>query len=330
MKRFKNILYVLDNDLEASHSLERAVRLAATNGAELTVAYCVQGMPRDAGTTADTPDEEPWWLLRSEWSGQLERMVAPFRAEGTPITTTVLGGIPFLEIIRRVHAHGHDMLIKPAQAIGGIRNLLFGSTDLHLMRKCPCPVWIHKVPNEPSYDGILAAVDVSSEDEQQQRLNRLIMDLASSLAVSEGSPLHVVHAWSVPGESAARGRAFIRMAKEQVERLVARERERRRGAFLPLIGEYRNRVPELQDHLLKGQTQFVVPEFARTYEIDLIVMGTIGRTGLPGMLMGNTAEDTLRQVDCAVLTVKPEGFVSPVAPATEAPAPLRRRDPVSH
>jgi nucleotide-binding universal stress UspA family protein len=46
--------------------------------------------------------------------------------------------------------------------------------------------------------------------------------------------------------------------------------------------------------------------------IDLLVMGTVCRTGIAGFLIGNTAEEVLNQVDCSVLTVKPEGFETPV------------------
>jgi nucleotide-binding universal stress UspA family protein len=41
-------------------------------------------------------------------------------------------------------------------------------------------------------------------------------------------------------------------------------------------------------------------------------MGTVARTGINGLLMGNTAEMILTQIDCSVLAVKPQGFVSPV------------------
>ena len=46
--------------------------------------------------------------------------------------------------------------------------------------------------------------------------------------------------------------------------------------------------------------------------IDLVVMGSVGRSGLSGMLIGNTAERILRKLPCSVLVVKPDGFVSPV------------------
>ena len=47
-------------------------------------------------------------------------------------------------------------------------------------------------------------------------------------------------------------------------------------------------------------------------DIDLLVMGTVCRTGIAGFLIGNTAEEVLNQVGCSVLTLKPEGFVTPV------------------
>ncbi len=43
-----------------------------------------------------------------------------------------------------------------------------------------------------------------------------------------------------------------------------------------------------------------------------VVMGAVARTGIPGFIMGNTAETILNQIGCSVLAVKPPGFVTPV------------------
>jgi nucleotide-binding universal stress UspA family protein len=64
--------------------------------------------------------------------------------------------------------------------------------------------------------------------------------------------------------------------------------------------------------MLKGEAGALIPELAEKMEVDLIVMGTVGRGGIAGLLIGNTAEEILQQVDCSVLAVKPDGFVSPV------------------
>ena len=74
----------------------------------------------------------------------------------------------------------------------------------------------------------------------------------------------------------------------------------------------RHRVNEMGGsvHLVSGDPRDALPRLARLLDIGLIVMGTVARTGVSGLLMGNTAETILRSVDCSVLAVKPEGFVT--------------------
>jgi len=65
-------------------------------------------------------------------------------------------------------------------------------------------------------------------------------------------------------------------------------------------------------HLVKGQAGDVIPDLTESLEVDLVVLGTVGRTGVPGLLIGNTAEKILNALDCSVFTLKPEGFETPI------------------
>lgn len=67
-------------------------------------------------------------------------------------------------------------------------------------------------------------------------------------------------------------------------------------------------------HLLKGPARTEIPALAKQLEADVILMGTVARTGISGFVMGNTAETILSQIDCSVLAIKPPGFETPVAP----------------
>jgi nucleotide-binding universal stress UspA family protein len=58
-----------------------------------------------------------------------------------------------------------------------------------------------------------------------------------------------------------------------------------------------------------------VKRVAEHVQADLIAMGTVGRSGIKGLLLGNTAEKVLGACDLSMLTVKPDGFVSPIEPA---------------
>ena len=65
-------------------------------------------------------------------------------------------------------------------------------------------------------------------------------------------------------------------------------------------------------HLIKGYARKEIPLFTKEINADLVIMGTVDRTGIPGLFMGNTAESILNQLDCSVLAIKPQGFVTPV------------------
>jgi nucleotide-binding universal stress UspA family protein len=79
-----------------------------------------------------------------------------------------------------------------------------------------------------------------------------------------------------------------------------------------LIHRYSPGISEKQIHILKGRAGYLIPEVSRKLGIELIVMGTVSRTGIEGLFIGNTAEEILERVDCSVLAVKPDGFVTPV------------------
>jgi nucleotide-binding universal stress UspA family protein len=66
--------------------------------------------------------------------------------------------------------------------------------------------------------------------------------------------------------------------------------------------------------LVKGQARQLLPDLVISHKIDLVVMGTVCRTGLKGLIIGNTAEKVLNELTCSVLAVKPDGFESSVKP----------------
>ena len=78
------------------------------------------------------------------------------------------------------------------------------------------------------------------------------------------------------------------------------------------LGQQSIEYVEPQTHLLKGSPQTEIPAFSRKIKADLVVMGTVARSGIPGFFMGNTAETILSSIHCSVLAIKPTGFVTPV------------------
>jgi nucleotide-binding universal stress UspA family protein len=248
--------------------------------------------------------------LREQRLQALETLTQPYTDAGVPVYAKVVTGIPFIETIRAVQRNGHDLVMKVAQNDAGLAPSLFGSSDMHLLRKCPCPIWIDQSTGAHPYQRLLAAVDPF--DDESGDLQRLILDLATSLAERERASLDVVHAWHLPGESVlANGRG--RIPRNELDLLLVDQEMHHRQALDKLLGPYGMSTESGNVHLLKGRPAKVVSSCARETGADLIVMGTLGRIGIPGLFIGNTAEDVLRETQTPVLAVKPSGFVSPVS-----------------
>ena len=319
MKRFSNILLIADKGTDYSAALNRAVTLARNNQAPLTICATVDAVSGDMqmAVTAVTPAELQG-IAVAEKRDWLEEVVRSVATDGVSLEAKVLIGKPFIEIIRQVLGNDYDLIIKSAEVAGGLRNMLFGSTDMHLMRKCPCPVWIVNPTEHYKYRRILAAVDQDPEEPVTDMLNRQILEMSASLALAEFSQSHIVHAWDIVGEDIFRS-VHSGLSDAEVDAMVDEEASKRRCWLENLVKAYGSKadksaidILEPRLHVIKGRPKDVVPTIARDLAVDLVVMGTVARTGIAGFFMGNTAESILTQLDCSVLTIKPPGFVSPV------------------
>lgn len=319
MKRFCNILLIADEGTDYSAALKRAVTLATNNQARLTICALVDAVPGNMlmAVTAVTPAELQS-IAVSEKRDWLDELVKSVAADGVPLEAKVLIGKPFIEIIRQVLENNYDLIIKCAENTGDLRGMFFGSTDMHLMRKCPCPVWIIKPMEHHEYRRILAAVDQDSEEPVTDVLNRQILEMSTSLALAEFSEAHIVHAWDIVGEDIFRS-LRSGLSDAEVDAMVEEEASVRRRWLEVLVKAYGSQadtnaidILETQLHVIKGHAKYVVPAIAHELAVDLVVMGTVARTGIAGFFMGNTAESILAQLDCSVLTIKPPGFISPI------------------
>ena len=323
MKRFKRILLVLDPEEPCISLAERAVAFARNSQADLTIAAVVPRIVVAAGLPPDGPiTTELQARLEAEQVQRLEALAAPLE-ERLSIRTKVLTGTPFLEVAREVLRGSHDLVIRAAENPGWLDRLL-GSDDMHLLRKCPCPVWLAKCGTAAPYRRILAAVDVDDmyppeELETRRALNREILELATALALSEFAELHVGSVWDAIGENYLRG-ALMSASAGQVAAYVEHARQRNAACLDRLMGELndilgKDAVDYLRPkaHLVKGWARREIPALVKQLGANLVVMGTVARTGIPGLIMGNTAEAILGQLDCSVVAIKPPGFIAPVS-----------------
>ncbi|GAA5315524.1 MAG: universal stress protein [Candidatus Pelagadaptatus aseana] len=309
MKRFNNILVVVkgEDEPETNPAVIRAAALARQNSASLTLMDVVHPPESNMSELKGIIEPDELLALLVNQRHAALTAVAESLAGLNNVEVKIAVGRDFIEIVRQVILAGHDLLIKVANEHADN----FDSSDFHLMRKCPQPVWLLKPAADSKAQKILAAIDLNLEDHEEGRaLNAMIMDLATTLASEDDSELHVLSCWSLYGESSLRNSAFMRVSEERITELLDSERRANQALQDALVSRYQAQA--IHTHLLKGSPVDLIPQFARANHVSAVVMGTVARTGVPGLLIGNTAEEILRLIDTSVITLKPSGFESPV------------------
>ena len=308
MRRFKNILYFADGATERHPAMERAVAWARANNARLTIFDVVP--ESDSPTEAEKRfNVDIARVMRKDREAVMDTLVSHFQDTDISIHQRAVNGIPFVEVIRAVLDNGYDLVMKTAKPPDSFVKRTLGSTDLHLLRKCPCPIWIDRSDAAMPYETILAAVDPA--DSGYLDSARLIMDLATSLAKQEAASLAIVHAWRLHGESQLRN-GWAEVSEAELERLLEETRKEHRERLNVLLADYDMTSDDDGVHLVKGDPAPSIRTLSKESNADLVVMGTLEHRKFPGFFIGNTAEDVLQTTQASVLAIKPFGFVSPV------------------
>lgn len=305
---FSRILVDIDGSAAAHPALAAAVEIAGRCGAALTIVDVLPDVPRLARRFL-TPTLEAELVAHRR-----EQLVA--LAEGVtrvPTRTGVLRGRPATALVEEVRRHRYDLLIRSHVRDLSEQPRQFGSVDMELLRHCPCPVWLIGPSPTDRPQRMLAAVHTATDDEGEVALNRQILELALYLRELEHAELTVLEAWSLFGEELLRPRLSEADLARELGGLQADVERSLRG----LVDSFGAASAGATVAAVKGRAEKVIPEYVRTHDIDVVVMGTVARGGVAGLLMGNTAQHVLQHLRGSVLAVKPPRFATPV-PAPDA------------
>jgi universal stress protein E len=317
VKRFKNILVMASDDSRFPLLLERAVDLARRNDGSITVFGVVDSertqrrVARDNGEMFDVGS----FLVdakREELEEATIRVATAVSSAGgpVPVDVVVATGRDFVEVIRRVVHAGHDLVMIGSSSGSRFPVLAGSSLVMHLLRKCPVPVWVDAASEHTSPD-VAVAVGPFDDGISGDALAVTLLEIATSLAARRGGTLHMIHAWRLDGESLLRSGRMGPPAA-QIDAMVAEEYQIAQMGLKRLLEFTPDLDVPMEMHLEKGDPSDVLQSVLETHRPGVVVMGTLARAGLNGVFMGNTAERVLGTIDASVLAVKPRGFETPV------------------
>jgi nucleotide-binding universal stress UspA family protein len=292
------ILVGTDFSPTAAVAVDWAVELARQLGARVEIVHAVTVPPSvpeyvSPGALAPGPyfDEE----VRQAAQVRLDKEVAALREKGIEAGAFLALGTPSAVMADQAEATNALALVVGTRGLTGLRHLLLGSTAERLVQKAPCPVLVvhpEDLGRHRAIRSILVPTDFSEDAE------RAIHTARKLLAPSREARLTLLHVFNLPIEYTAYGPIptsvnYLKDTGLEAERRLQELAERLIAEGLTVDWAAR-----------EGDPSVVIVEEAQQRGVDLIAMGSHGRSGLRHLLLGSTSERVVQHASCPVMTVR--------------------------
>jgi nucleotide-binding universal stress UspA family protein len=288
------VLVPTDFSKNAARALERAVLLPLAPGARL---HLVHVLPRALPAKARARTEAEARRTLEEGVSAAGAAARKRGLEGLNITSELLRGEPFVEIIRSARAAGAELIVLGRHGWRPLKDLFIGTTAERVIRKGDVPVLAVNLKAAHAYSRPLLALEPDDSCQGTSGMMHRVMG-----PDAQGATL--VHAFNVPFEE------FISPGHSGREMSTYRKACRDEAAagvkrFLTSVSGLglRWRVA-----LRPGDARSVILREAVRQRADLLVLGTHGRSGLAHALLGSVAEWVIAAAPCDVLVVRPKGL----------------------
>lgn len=294
----ESILVPTDGSEGAKIGARRGIDLAASLGADLHVLSAVD--TREIGPAVSNLDADDGIDQEQPLEDQAEQAVetvarlARSHYSGR-ITTTVERGIPVRAITDYADTHDIDLIVMGTHGRTGLEQILLGSVAEKTLRTASVPVVT--VPSsvdavevdDVAYENILLPTDGSEGAE-------IAIDWALTLADLYDATLHTIYSVDTSWFAGGEDNVEIRDALEQTGReALETVRERARESGVSVAGSVGS-----------GPAARVIRSYSEEHDIDMIVMGTHGRSGVERYLIGSVTETVVRTADLPVCCVPME------------------------
>ncbi len=316
MTSIHKVLIAIDDESDNKLAIETGMNFATQHNADVLIYGVVpKYSDRLAMLIADTISEDQFRKdLIDNLRKRIEEEIKNCRTFGTNIRVETTFGKSFIEFIKKALYTEANIIVKASRSKNENR-LFFSSTDWHLIRKSPIPVWIVKGNRLNKLKRVVVALDVL-EQSDHQTFNEELLSMAANIASKSNAHLAVYSAWELFGLDVIMSSPSLKNSFQSADKIlektastVAAEHEK-----LQIWLKKHSLINEtsVSWHIENAKVQDSFPKFANDHDIDLIVMGTLNRIGIPGFFIGNTAETILSKVKCSVLTMKPSKFDGPI------------------
>jgi nucleotide-binding universal stress UspA family protein len=284
MARFNKILVAVDGSDSSWNALRQAFKFAFDEKMWITV---VAIDPPYEGDLALVGVANIGEVLKGRGEEILARAREIADQERALIKTRHEEGLVYEKIIDVANEEKCDLIVMGRSGTSSIERSLMGSVTAKVIGHFSGRALIVPRDAQAGWKNILAATDGSGYSEAA-------MDEAINYAASYGGKLHLINAVYTNDE-------FLATAPDVVEKMIGKARE----SLQSVVEKAGSRGIETTAYVREGEPFKVIVDLADELNVDTIVMGSHGRTGLKRILMGSVTSRVIGLASCPVMVVNP-------------------------
>lgn len=271
--------------MESRHALHVAVGMANDSGAELVLAHAWY-LPALAFGAEPPPAITIQSMVEEEEQG-LEAAATEATGLGTKrVRTLLLTGMPWVQIVDTLQRdHRFDLVVMGTHGRTGLGHVVLGSVAENVVRNAPCSVLVTH-GSAMTFKHLLCPTDFSE-------CSRVAVDTAAALARPLNAELTLLHIVDM-GEISRSLDSVAEIERRSTETLEHLAGELRGKGAVSVTTRSQIGTPETE----------VVAFLASDPTIDLVVVGSHGRTGIRRAIFGSVAEKIVRQAPCSVFVAR--------------------------
>ena len=290
------VVVAVDGSPASRNAVRWAANTANKRGIPLRLASSYT-MPQFLYAEGMVPPQELFDDLQSETMEKIDeaRAVAHEVAPDIKIGHTIAEGSPIDMLLDM--AHDVTMIVMGSRGLGGLSGMVMGSVSAAVVSHASCPVVVVREDNQldeaTKYGPVVIGVDGSD-------VSAKATEIAFAEADARGAELVAIHTWmdmqvqaSLAGLSAAQQQWEV-VEREQIDMLTER--------LAPMVEKYPN--VEVRKVITRDRPVRALVE--NSEGAQLLVVGSHGRGGFKGMLLGSTSRALLQSAPCPMMVVRPE------------------------
>ena len=278
MVLLENILAVVDRSDSSKKAIDQTILLAQVFKSKVTLIHVIQ---------TDGLSEQTKKIIHDSVSAHLSEIVYELTFKNIDVETIIREGIPYDTLIHETQISDYNVLIIGASNKEKCQSKLGVSIE-KLARKILIPLWVVKNDESDTMKNILCPVDFS--DASKRALSNAI-----TLAKYFESELIILNIY-IPFEAYAT-RIEYDLKKENEDR-----KSKQKGELISFLKIFDLREINYSIKVETGDPANAILRFIASHRIDLLLIGTTGKTGLKRMLMGSVTEEVIRELPCSFVT----------------------------